>query len=529
MSIRPINIGQGPQLFLDNHMIEMVNFVTRTLHQPKKHEQNPLVKKDRPWELVPYFRTNTWNVRWDSREQLFKFWYEDMGWDYDEFMRLQRALPAEAVPETAGMESFEKTVDNRVLYAESHDGIHWDKPELDYRSVDGRRTNICLGGAEYGKVHACSVLLDPLETEEARRFKAVYWTSREGLGDARIAAAYSPDGRRWTEYDQPLRIGQIAERPLGDVIILSADAATGEYYLDTRSRAMQEPSLNPKDPRVAGWGPAYYPDDPRRMSKRRVFSSVTRDLLYWPVLSEMLVPDDAVDNLDDEFYGFVRFRVGDLHVGLLNVFHRTRNTMNVHLLSSRDGFDWRWVSRGRPFLDVSPEGAWDCYMAELCNPPLFMDDEVRIYYGGANVHHDWWQYGEKEGLDVPEARAGWDGRETALGLATLRPDGFVSIDSTVREGVLATPPFISDGRRLVVNAACGPKGYLNVELANANDDVVPGYKRADCDTFRGDAGGHVVAWGGNSELPPEVVGRGAKLRFFSRQCSLYSFRVEDGA
>ena len=74
----PLNIGQGPQLFFDNYMIEMVNFVTRTMHQPKKHATNPLLRKDKPWEQVLLFRTNTWNVHWDEHEQLFKCWYQDL-------------------------------------------------------------------------------------------------------------------------------------------------------------------------------------------------------------------------------------------------------------------------------------------------------------------------------------------------------------------------------------------------------------------------------------------------------------------
>jgi hypothetical protein len=33
----PLNIGQVPQFFFDNHIIDMVNFVTRTMHRPNKH------------------------------------------------------------------------------------------------------------------------------------------------------------------------------------------------------------------------------------------------------------------------------------------------------------------------------------------------------------------------------------------------------------------------------------------------------------------------------------------------------------
>ena len=90
---------------------------------------------------------------------------------------------------------------------------------------------------------------------------------------------------------------------------------------------------------------------------------------------------------------------------------------------------------------------------------------------------------------------------------------------------MITRAFVSDGERLVVNAGCGPKGYLEVELSDADDEVVPGYERSACETFREDSSRHVVSWGGRTRLPREVLARGVKLRFFSRLCSLYSFRI----
>ena len=90
-----------------------------------------------------------------------------------------------------------------------------------------------------------------------------------------------------------------------------------------------------------------------------------------------------------------------------------------------------------------------------------------------------------------------------------------------------TRPFTSPGSELIVNARCGPKGYLEVELSDAADRVVPGYERAACLPFHGDATRRAVRWTGRAALPRDVLARGAKLRFFSRDCSLYSFAVED--
>lgn len=526
MITSPVSIGQKPQLFVDNHLVEYVNFVTRTLHQAEKFDGNPILRRDKPWEILPYLRNNT-HVHWDEREKIFKCWYEDMAWDYDLFMRKQRELQGENRREVAAIASYEETIDNRYLYAESADGIHWEKPGLGYRTVDGVQTNIVFGNKEHGKIHSAGILKDTIDPDESKRYKAMYWNSFESLHDSRIGVAYSPDGRTWTPYEEPLRIAQITQRQLGDVIFLSADPVTGNYHLDTRTRAMQEPPVNPKHPGVPGWGPAHFPHDSWRVSKRRVASSMSRNILDWPLLQDMLVPNDWLDNLDDEFYGLVRMRVGDLWLGLLPIFKRTANTVNLHLVHSRDGFAWHRVDRSKPLLDIGDAGAWDCYMAEMGNAPVFLDDEIRLYYSGSNLHHDWWMFGEKEGLDVPEASPGWNGGETAMGLATLRPEGFVSLDTDAREGLMGTHALTSNGCRLVVNVACQSKGFLEVELADANDDVIPGYERRACDTFSGDATQHVVTWNGKAELPRNVLAEGAKLRFFSRFCALYAMRIVD--
>ena len=112
-----------------------------------------------------------------------------------------------------------------------------------------------------------------------------------------------------------------------------------------------------------------------------------------------------------------------------------------------------------------------------------------------------------------------------MGLATMRPEGFVSIDATVRPGLLLTRPFVSDGSQLVVNVECGPRGFFEAELTDGAERVVPGYERSACDRFSGDASRHIVTWQGKSLLPQQVLARDAKLRFFSQDASLYSIRI----
>jgi len=69
-----------------------------------------------------------------------------------------------------------------------------------------------------------------------------------------------------------------------------------------------------------------------------------------------------------------------------------------------------------------------------------VDDELYVFHGGANVHHDWWMVGLPEGLDVPES-GNLDHVNYALGLAKMKRDRFVSLAAgPARTEILVTPP-----------------------------------------------------------------------------------------
>ena len=127
---------------------------------------------------------------------------------------------------------------------------------------------------------------------------------------------------------------------------------------------------------------------------------------------------------------------------------------------------------------------------------------------------------------------GWDNVGYHLGLAKMRTDGFVSIGANrVREGLLQTHPFASTGDRLAINAACGPEGYIKVDVADESGNVLRGNGLDDCDAFTGDSVRHVVTWHGDSTVrkPEAEADRRARpyrvLRFVMRDAELYSFRL----
>ena len=138
-------------------------------------------------------------------------------------------------------------------------------------------------------------------------------------------------------------------------------------------------------------------------------------------------------------------------------------TMDVRLLTSRDGIIWSHQGDREPFirrgLDGGPSGGM--VMANVW--PVLTETEMWIYYSGRGSRHN------------DEVRDGWN---TGLFRAILRRDGFISADASLSGGEFVTPPLAFEGQALELNVDCGggrlvagrtagrggvPRGGLHVE------------------------------------------------------------------
>lgn len=504
-------IARRKQFFFDELIIESAQNLTRRIHSPGKHPASPLIQRDRPWEKVTYFTCSSWRVIRDPADNLFKCWYED--WQIEHNEHLKRPI------------SFHdpRYFPSRYLYAQSSDGLRWEKPELDVRVEDGRRTNIVIGDREYrttfGSVHSGYVFLDPFETNEEHRFKIMFNHRRPGAEGYEIAS--SPDGIHWRPWGGAPRLGPWGAA-LGDVLTLSFDLDQRVYILNTRHPRMGTAWSDPDHPAPPQFIRPYRPLDPMRNNKRRIFQARSADLVHWSEPEPIVVPDDGLDNIDDSFYGMAQHDLGGMWVGFLDVFHSTDNTMDVQLLYSRDGRDFRRLRPGLAWLAPGGGESWDRCMVNAYGGPAPVGDELYVYHGGAKNHHDWWIVGGREGLDVPEARdMGRVGY--ALGLATMKRDRFVGLAANeVRKGVLVTRPFLCDGGPLVINARCAREGSITVAAADGAKSPIPGLGREDCLPFTSDAVAHEVAWTGGRALPAGWI----SLRFFLDNAELFTFRID---
>ena len=168
---------------------------------------------------------------------------------------------------------------------------------------------------------------------------------------------------------------------------------------------------------------------------------------------------------------------------------------------------WREFSQEATFIPYGEHKKdWDWGQLWSIQGPLIVGDEIRIYYMGIGARH-WTTYHG-------------DTRSDGFGLATLRLDGFVSVDAE-EEGTLTTKSLVFIGDTLVVNAnAAG--GSLFVEALDAQGNLIEGFSKEECTPIAADSVRHVVAWKGSPDCHL-LQARPIKLRFYLKEAKLYSF------
>ena len=143
---------------------------------------------------------------------------------------------------------------------------------------------------------------------------------------------------------------------------------------------------------------------------------------------------------------------------------------------------------------------------------LVRGDELWFYYTGIR-QYAFVTSGRDPGYDDYHPDAG------AICLATLRKDGFISVDAAESGGSLLTQPFELRGSELMVNVACRKKGQLQVELLNGDNSVL-----ATTIPLEDNKVATKLAWNDNGIT--KFVGQQVRLRFTLTKASLYSYWIE---
>lgn len=462
-----INIAVGRQLFVDDFLIAQTT-LQRGFHYADYHPANPVLAPDKSSEnlgtqgskTAAPFSDGLW---YDEAEQKFKMWYMAGGGTYS--------------VKGAGV----------MCYAESADGITWTKPNLSVVP----NTNIVDYNSERD---AATVWLDKQESNSSLRYK-MFLVARDDAGKWRYRYKTSSDGKLWRE--------AASSQPIADrsTVYKNAFRDTWVFSMRHNVRVNADKLVRARD----------YNENRDPAEGTRKAEALLSAFWFGPWPNELRNPDfpsgePAIYNLDAIPYESIM-------LGLFSVWQGPENDVvdatgrpkrnQVMLGYSRDGYHW-WRQDRNPFMGVSPDKtSWNAgNVQSVVGSPLIVGDKLYFYVSGRSMNN---------GAEI-----------TSTGLATLRRDGFVSMDASGDEKFLLTEPFKFDGSYFFVNAK--GTGSLRVELLDKDGNVLPGFSKNDCLAFTGDATKARIQWSGKSSLS-EVKGKVIRAKFYVANGSLYSFWI----
>lgn len=384
--------------------------------------------------------------------------------------------------------------------AESRDGIHWTRPNLNVVPLAGQPENNCIPWIVFFR--------DDEEPDLQKRYQGArtngLWTV-----DLQRTLMYSPDAVHWMEagemanihclheangpsfrdpYDVPERRFKAIGRTCGDEgrsagMMWSADGVHWEGY---------EAFLDVDNPygRPAGtWRGRYN-------AHRFLHGGGERrgqGQIYWNTV----------------------WIEHGLYLCLYAPMHWDGG-YDVSLTVSRDGYAWTRVCGGQPLLEREPVGMRESgaiFVGYGNARPVRFGDRLRVYYGAGVRHHG------------TEPHATYTGN--GIGFADIRPDGWacLRLQRDREEGFITSIPVdVPAGRYgLRLNAEGAGDSALTVEALDARTGhVLPG-----CGAGRlsgTDDSALRVEWPGGPLSGPALV----RLRFTLRspRVRLYAFRFE---
>ncbi|MDE0428517.1 MAG: hypothetical protein OXH98_02000 [Caldilineaceae bacterium] len=487
-------------LFIDDHEVEAIDNLARKLHQPRKERANVVIRPEFRWE------NNAIQVRtspaWLPDEGLFKMIYLTRAEGMDPQVSLD---PTGAVANT---ESF-------ACFATSQDGVNWEKPVLglyEYPGLDWRGTPV---GGENNIIPSARGMLqgpiyDPHDPDPARRFKGL----RYGKGELRSMA--SADMLNWDTLDIP-------SLPSQDESHLTYDENSRRYIAAVKRAGPYGRSwhlLTSGD--FADWeehGLIFHADQIDQENGNARLQQFFDDPAY---LSPVV---NRPEEWRTDVYNFPIFPYEGLYLATPVMHHwsgmhaplyeNVDSRKSVELASSRNLRDWARVADRAPFLELSPISDGETYdtgQILITNRPLRRNNELWFYYMGFRYRY----------LLVEEVLNRRYLDASALCLARLRLDGFVSLKGGVEWGSVLTRPFVVNGNELRINTDSW-RGRVLTEVLDASDgQPLEGFTKDDCIPAIIDSIDEPVRWRTQRDLSP-LSGRTVRLRFLLWQAQLYAY------
>jgi hypothetical protein len=362
-----------------------------------------------------------------------------------------------------------------ICYATSKDGIRWTKPELGIVEFEGNKANnilwrggeaLPMGDGDYWNgPHGTGIFKDKVDPDPKRRYKALLKTDI-------LSVAFSPDGIHW---------GEAIARP-------EADSAG-----DTHNNAFWAPTLGKYVGITREWG---------EPNGRQVARTTSKDFINWEKCEVVL------EGLNPRYqtYAMPVFFHGGIYLGLAAIHDQEEDRVWTELTWSPDTVKWNRVLPGTPLIPNSPgkEGEYDWGCVYAAANPVFLEDEIRLYYGGSDGHHNIWRNG-------------------FFCMATLRPDGFAGYrqEESGEPATITTIPIALPDGALRISADVGEKGHVKVSVVTKRGKIL-----AESHPMKGSLSDNEVSWRDGFSLK-ELKKKSAKIQFEFQDATIFSFSLAE--
>ena len=489
------NIGSRLELLVDDYLIDdFSGSAALTLHPPTP--QGVVMVTDRPWEgNASHYRTI---IKDGDRYRMY-------------FSGLQYDVRDGTM--THGHERF-------LCYAESTDGVRWDRPDLGLVEFDGSTRNNIIADSQSVE----RVTIDPSRLVP---FKDL---SPDCPQDARYKAVVMG-------FDNTNRIDATTGKPQskkrGLFALKSADGFHFKLMSDRpilTEGAFDSQNLAFFDP-AAGVYREYHRGS--RNGVRSILTGTSRDFLHWTesawVEFPQAPPEHIYTNQVQPYFRAPHILVGfplryvdrgwidstgnlpdpDLRRARSNVNPRFGSAVTDGVfMSSRDGLNFKRWSEAFIRPGISRPGSW-----------VYGDNSVA--WGMIETKSQ--LAGAPDELSLYVTDGYWTGKSLNVRRYTLRIDGFVSVRATSDGGEILTKPLIFDGKNLVLNFSTSAAGSVKIELQRPSGNPIKGFTIDDCPEIFGDSLEQVVSWNETSDVS-KLSGKPIRMRIIVKDADLYSFR-----
>ncbi|MGE0758549.1 MAG: hypothetical protein AB7O38_16095 [Pirellulaceae bacterium] len=443
---QPLALGSRRELLVDDYLVSRLTQAALHLHPPTPKEV--VITCDAPWEG----NTSAYYTLFADGDR-FRMYYR--GAHYDEATR----KPVH--PEFA-------------CYAESRDGVHWEKPQLGLFEFQGsKKNNIVWAGSG---THNFTPFKDenPAATADAR-YKALAGgrATVEGKSKAVLQAYKSPDGIHWS--------------------LMREEPVITDGAFDSQNLAFWHP------------GQQRYLDFHRkgRNGVRDIMTASSTDFLNWTAPQFLEYSDAPTEHL---YTNAVQLypRAPHLFIGFPTRFQPKNEQVEPVFMTSRDGLHFnRWT---QPLIPITApkdrDGNRSNYMTRGLLQLPGQDRELSVY----------------------ATEAYYAGPGSRVRRFTFRTDGFVSLRADGPGGELVTKPLTFTGGKLTLNYAAKAGGSVRVEVLDAaTQQPALGLTAAACRPLTGDEIEATVTWSTTGDLA-KLAGQPVQLRILLDQADLYALR-----